>query len=553
MTVEQVENIIRDFPFATIEKPFIVAEDGAITGSLGILDSSMPNALIFRADIHKVYPYKFQGEEPIHFFNSELIDYPHIMAGGSLCFHTSYWTDEEERLRSDIAQLHKWVKDYFIDGKKDGHYEHIVVENSIVDDRYYAIHFTQPDVYPSEDEYGFAFVSSMRNGIHKEKTVKNLLLNFFGESKKKDIRNCTWGNIYKNQPCDPCPYVILKTIPAIHGKFAPTHFDELEPYFSKEQLSFLHTFEKANFKKYNGHQIPLLIGYKIPNGNLHWQAAIIKVGEFPIHGIPVINNGVKTGEWRTLFNDEKISWAMTFDSSSNLFYGRGAFGEEFTKKNILILGVGAVGSIVAKTLAKCGCHRLTLCDYDIKKPENVCRSEYNFISGACDKSFELAHILSESCPQINVIPLTNEIECLIKSISYNHSLSDKAREMLSQYDVIFDCTTDDDTMVILEQLNISAKVVNISITNHAKELVCAFSPMISSFVKTSFGTILSEDLNDMYEPTGCWSPTFKASYNDIALMVQYAIKHIYRMINEEEPIHNFILRDSENGLQITRY
>lgn len=553
MTVEQVENIIRGFPFATIEKPFIVAEDGTITGSLGILDSSMPNTLIFRADIHKVYPYKFQGEEPIHFFNSELIDYPHIMAGGSLCFHTSYWTDEEERLRSDIAQLHKWVKDYYIDGKKDEHYEHIVVENSIVDDCYYALHFIQPDVYPADDEFGFAFVSSMRNGIHKGKTVKNLLLNFFGESKKNNVRSCAWGNMYRNQPYEPCPYVILKTIPAIHSKFAPTNFQELEQYFSKEQLSFLHAFETANFKKHKGNLTPLLIGYRIPDGNLHWQAAMIKIGEFPIHGIPVINNSVKTGEWRTLFNDEKISWAMTFDSSRNMFYGRGGFDGDFTKKNILILGVGAVGSIVAKTLAKCGCQQLTLCDYDIKKPENVCRSEYDFISGACDKSFELAHILSGSCPQTNVTPLTDEIELLLKLIPYDNSLPDKARETLSKYDIIFDCTTDDDTMVILEQLNISTKVVNISITNHAKELVCAFSPMISSFVKTSFGTILSEDLNDMYEPTGCWSPTFKASYNDIALMVQYAIKRIYRMINEEEPIHNFILRDSENGLQITRY
>ena len=36
-------------------------------------------------------------------------------------------------------------------------------------------------------------------------------------------------------------------------------------------------------------------------------------------------------------------------------------------------------------------------------------------------------------------------------------------------------------------------------------------------------------------------------------MVQYALKHIHRMLIGIEEKHNFILRDSENGLKINRY
>ena len=108
-------------------------------------------------------------------------------------------------------------------------------------------------------------------------------------------------------------------------------------------------------------------------------------------------------------------------------------------------------------------------------------------------------------------------------------------------------------MMILEGLKLSNTIVNLSITNYAKELVCGFSPNISNFVKTAFGTILSNASTDLYEPTGCWSPTFKASYNDIASMVQYAMKHIHSMINGDEERSNFILRDSESGLKIVKY
>lgn len=553
MTVEQVENIINGLPFVTIEESFKVDSDGTIKGYLGIHDPCMPNALKFRTEIYNVYPCKYQGEEPIHFFNETLLDYPHIMHSGSLCFHTTYWTNEEDRLRSDLTQLNDWVKKYYIGGKIDENYEHLVVNPSVVNGSYYALHFTQPDIHSIAGEYGIAAISELRTGIHKGKEVRNFLLDHYGENKRNNVRQCTWNNLYKGHNKTYCPYVVLNRPPAIYNKFVPQTFAELEQFLTSEQMSFLHLFERRNVKKRKGQTIPILIGYSIPENRLHWQAAIVTIGEFPTYGIPVSNNNVKTGEWKTSFLDCDIDWAMTFDSSRELFFGRGCFNDNFAQKNILVLGVGAIGSMVARTLAKCGCQSISLCDYDIKKPENICRSEYDFVSGACDKSFELSRKLSEECPQIHAVPMTDEIEGCIKLIPYGEPFITRAKELLSNFDIIFDCTTDDDTMVIMETLCIDARIVNLSITNHANELVCAFSPNVSSFVNTVFNRVLKNDSNDLYEPTGCWSPTFKASYNDIALMVQYAMRYIYRMLTGEESIHNFILQDTDGGLKIIRY
>ena len=57
---------------------------------------------------------------------------------------------------------------------------------------------------------------------------------------------------------------------------------------------------------------------------------------------------------------------------------------------------------------------------------------------------------------------------------------------------------------------------------------------------------------DLYNPTGCWSPTFKASYNDISSKVQYALKHIVNMLCSLEPMSSFYITENELNLNMHR-
>ena len=117
-----------------------------------------------------------------------------------------------------------------------------------------------------------------------------------------------------------------------------------------------------------------------------------------------------------------------------------------------------------------------------------------------------------------------------------------------QFDLIIDCTTDDDVMYALEQLNLPIDVVNISISNHANELVCAFSPSIYEFVRGVYSHSIKNDPIDIFYPTGCWNPTFKASYNDIASKLQFALKKIIGMLAGTEYRQNFIIKEDSKGL-----
>lgn len=84
-------------------------------------------------------------------------------------------------------------------------------------------------------------------------------------------------------------------------------------------------------------------------------------------------------------------------------------------------------------------------------------------------------------------------------------------------------------------------------------MVCAFYPNIYRFVNNQFGNVLKNDLDDVYNPTGCWNPTFKASYNDISALLQFAIKHINRIIDQKSAKNNFVVKEIDECLKIVKF
>ena len=107
-------------------------------------------------------------------------------------------------------------------------------------------------------------------------------------------------------------------------------------------------------------------------------------------------------------------------------------------------------------------------------------------------------------------------------------------------------------MYVLNLLELNCDLINLSITNHAKDLVCAFYPNIYHFVNTQFGYLLDNDIDDLYEPIGCWSPTFKASYADISLLVQMAVKQINLIYEKNKARNNFIIKTEDDNVFTVR-
>ena len=497
--------------------------------------------------IASFYPYKVDNSESIHFFNTSLIAYPHIMRSGFLCLHTPKVENPKEQFKIDILRLKEWVDKYYVRKEKDEHYEELVVAHNLIGDIYYNFLYTDTNKEFPKKDYGTVDLTMFVPGVHDGKRMDTFLANTFHSKISGEEYVCQWGKGNKKQMRFEGIYCFLEQAPSLYDKFVLESYNDMSSLFSWSQMQFLY---KRSLNKEEAQRVPLFCGYKIPNGEMRWQVAMLKANDFPIKSEKVKCGGrpfINYSYTKTL-----IDWASSYNCSYDYFFGRGCLPSSLAEKKILIIGIGAIGSMVAKTLARSGSKYLGLYDVDLKEPGNVCRSEYDFLSGISDKSYELSSILQSISPFVQCEISPKALDSWIKLTMDNDETKNAIQKILNRYDIIFDCSTDDSMMYVLDKLNLRAKLINISISNHANELVCAMGNNITETVKFIFTQIIKSDTLDMFYPTGCWSPTFKASYNDIAAKLQLALKHIIGMLTAIEPESNFYVSETQDGMLINR-
>lgn len=546
LSVEEIHEYISQIPF--VKRIDLDRRDYLVCGKVEIDFDELEEPLEFEIEIYPQYPLQSYGSETIKFINKDLLDFNHVMENGSICIHTAHDLSLKKKLEKDFSSLKNWILKYFVDKAGDSNYEHILVPEKSRNDSYDAFLFTEIDYAFTKGEVGEVKLSRLNPGLYKDKPIFNQIVQGF-KFPSGEVYASKWSERYRNSTVtDTGLFAFVESAPAHRGRFAFKNWADFGDLMNQEVLAFLHNFEKRTVATQKGKTIPLFIGYRTVLSEIHWQVAVLEIGTFPLVGVPEKRNGRKTGRWNSNLTDAEVSWALSRNCSYEYFFGRGTLAKELIDKKVLILGIGAIGSIVATTLVRGGCKFLDLADYDVKEPENVCRSEYFFDSGLSDKITELTTILTSISPFVEIATFKRDcFENLIKVFHKERVAKETFESELNEYDLIFDCTTDNDLMYILDSLDLNCDLVNLSITNHAKDLVCAFHPNIYRFVINQYTKILENDLDDLYNPTGCWSPTFRASYNDINVLVQTAIKHINLLYQKGQSKNDFVLRTAADS------
>lgn len=472
------------------------------------------------------------------------------MQDGNLCMHSAEYENAERQFVEDLKQLKEWVEKYYVRGEKDIHYEHLVVDHYPIREQYYTFCFTEAQEDFAEGDYGVVHYTVLPTGWKNDRIVINYVAQKFvscAQVKKRELL-CKISKFYQKLNSFDGVYCLLNNTPSVHDKFIVEDYDSIKGLFSQSQKNYIHSFVVLHKNKYKF--FPLFCGYRIPGGGVYWQAMMLFMDDLPIE--PVRMGTGKNRLWFTDFKQGLIQWAETVDISYKYFFGRGAMPEELANKKILIMGIGAIGSIVAETLTRCGAKSLTLYDIDNKEPSNVCRSAYSFYSGITEKTLDMENFLTQISPHVECTSLKSIVDLVIKTYAAEHEDKSALAKLFDEFDVIFDCTTDNQLMRVMDSAGTKAQLVNLSITNHAQDLICAFSPNVTETVLLIYGLLKRNTEADMYNPTGCWTPTFKASYNDIECKVQVAMKHIIRMLSRMEPLSNFYITEDDLNLKINR-
>ena len=246
--------------------------------------------------------------------------------------------------------------------------------------------------------------------------------------------------------------------------------------------------------------------------------------------------------------------------TEDLFFGRGSFSENIKSKRIALVGLGAIGSMVASSLAHTGITKIGLWDSDRVEPGNICRSAYSIRDFGESKVNAIASIIKSINPFIEIVQehgywlihRANQIEfrngSFYANVNYN-SQEDAAKE-LEGYDLIIDCTGSNEMLHFLSYAATDTDIISMCITNHANELLCISNKDGNPFeIRKAYLSRIEQDTKKFYiEGSGCYSPTFLANNCDIASLVNLALRDLNLSMKDGQLMHSSIYFYSERGI-----
>lgn len=375
------------------------------------------------------------------------------------------------------------------------------------------------------------------------------------------LRKATkWGmhvSVCKEKICGA--WILLNEEPVIKGWQAPNNFKELKQVFKQQDFELKDILEKLIPRFRDGKKHILMIGFPIPEkigldaSIIHWEALLLPVlsfGKKYANGFRNNELGWKMRDFQEIITDEKdVDWLLTENWNSKEILNRGCFDNVMTRSKILLIGAGTLGASIGEQLVRGGVYNLTIIDDDIYSIGNSARHILSVDSVGKYKANELAKRFNSINPNIDV-----------KFI--NKALTKENVEIIDRYDIILDCTANNDVLYLLSSYETKRKKKYFSISFGYKAEILYFAyqsgcefdleQYIAMFgAKMKENEIVISDKELPWEGTGCWSPVFPAMAADVQLVASFATAilktiieqtsyddkyYIYERINDEDGV-----------------
>jgi len=245
-----------------------------------------------------------------------------------------------------------------------------------------------------------------------------------------------------------------------------------------------------------------------------------------------------------------LSYSNTIERKE--YFGRGELNSSITDKKIAIIGLGAIGSLLAESLARGGVRQLTLWDGDIVEAGNICRSIYDNTDVGNAKAQALAAHIKRISPFCDVKPQGYWHQPDYTGVcryangdfygSINYNSQKKFLEVLHEYDFIIDCTASNELLHFLSYAATDVALLSLCITNMATHLFCFSNHDGNLFeLRKHFLASIEQHTKNFYvEGTGCYSPTFLATSCDIQSLVNLCTRSIHRQMLERGYVSSII-------------
>jgi hypothetical protein len=287
----------------------------------------------------------------------------------------------------------------------------------------------------------------------------------------------------------------------------------------------------------------LLLGYPMPERvgdrpvEIHWDAVVLpKVP--PASTPPRGFRANATGSWQrdrlSTFGDAvALEYIHTENWSAERLQARGRLPPTLCRANVAIIGVGALGSLLAEHLVRAGVRTINLFDGDALAAGNICRHAATLVDVGANKADAVTRRLLEVSPAASVKAVGLSLEGGANFVI----------DALEDSDIVIDCTASNEALSslatgwwssprIFASFSLGAaarRLYSYATIGHQFPLPAfraAIDPLVISDVTSQSST------TEVYEGPGCWAPLFPARYDDISLAAAVCVKELETVITK---------------------
>ena len=388
----------------------------------------------------------------------------------------------------------------------------------------------------------------------------------FYSLEKKPVHYTHWGKALEKQHSKrtiKSPWILLNSIPVLKDWQAPETWGELVEVCKSQGYNIIQILNESSRYLRDGIPHLFLLGFPIPkywfceNEIIYWKAFFLPTLSYGRKFSKGFRNNQK-GYWHrditeVLKDSRIINWVISENWNQDEINQRGKLPQKIQRKRILLIGAGCIGASIAEILVRSGCYALSIADCDIFDVGNLSRHTLDLNSIGNNKCESLGLHLNSINPHAEVKTITDALSLNEDSNSPNVNID------LENYEIIVDCTGEDNVLNTLSKINLKRQhyLISVSVGFEAKRLYINlqnnkaynfenFIEFISPYIK--------EDLKDIDENKlprdgiGCWHPTFPARSDDIWLAASIAVKAFEKYIrNEQTRQLSLIYEQKENN------
>ena len=310
----------------------------------------------------------------------------------------------------------------------------------------------------------------------------------------------------------------------------------------------------------DGKEHVLLLGFPIParvNGpdvQAHWLALRIpRLSSQPVSGFRRAESGYwNLDRWRVFGDTMPLEWVETENWHQDEISGRGRMNPSLRSKSVLIIGGGAVGSVLAEVMVRSGVQDVTIMDHDRLKAGNLVRHTLGVSHLEQTKASSLAARLDDAAVHSLVSPIDAAFP----------PREQKDINRVLDADVVIDCTAEDSVVEHMSRFAWDGPVTFVSVSVGLKaRRAFTYVAHGNTFPADDFASKLDPWLRsemDGYDEelprdgTGCWHALMPARIDDIWMMTGAVVKTIESAIAEppREPTLVVFEQQYENGVFI---